>query len=90
MSKKAAPAVAKPLVFPRADPAALASFGMRTKVCTMNCGPHAQDPRSAKERRFLCGDCLEIEAPDGDDRQIAEAGALLKSHGWTCLPPVNA
>lgn len=53
--------VAAPINFPRADRVALAQFDPRTKVCTMNCGPHRQDPRSAEERRFLCGDCLIVE-----------------------------
>lgn len=50
-----------PIEFPRADPVALAKFDMATKVCTMNCGPHRLDPRTDKERRFLCGDCLIVE-----------------------------
>lgn len=44
--------------FPRANPAALALFDEATKTCTMNCGPHGADPRSAKERKFLCDDCV--------------------------------
>jgi hypothetical protein len=28
------------LHFTRADPAALARFDPKTKLCTMNCGPH--------------------------------------------------
>lgn len=47
-----------PIQWPRADPAALARFDPRTKQCTMNCGPHMLDPRTEKERRLLCGDCL--------------------------------
>lgn len=43
--------------WPRADPEALAAFDPDTKTCTMNCGPHAADPRSSKERKFLCQDC---------------------------------
>lgn len=46
------------IVFPRADPVALAKFDPRTKVCTMNCDPHMHDPRSNAERKFMCGDCL--------------------------------
>lgn len=46
-----------PIVFPRADPAALAQFDIRTKVCVMNCGPHRDDTRTPEERRFLCNDC---------------------------------
>ena len=41
----------------RADPAELAAFDPSTKVCVMNCGPHADDPRSAAERKLLCSDC---------------------------------
>lgn len=48
------------IVWPRACPAALAAFDPTTKVCTMNCGPHASDPRSEKERRLLCDDCLTV------------------------------
>lgn len=44
--------------FTRADPAELTEFDPDTKVCTMNCGPHKQDPRTDKERKFLCDDCL--------------------------------
>ena len=45
------------LTFPRADPAELDRFDPETKRCTMNCGPHRDDPRSEKERRFLCDEC---------------------------------
>lgn len=48
----------KPIEFLRADPNELAGFDPDTKRCTMNCGPHAQDPRSSKERKFLCDDCI--------------------------------
>ena len=41
----------------RADPVALDQFDPATKTCNMNCGPHAHDPRSPKERLFLCDDC---------------------------------
>ena len=53
-------AQAKPYtpVFPRAAPVALAQFDPRTKVCTMNCGRHKDDPRSNKECKFLCTDCM--------------------------------
>lgn len=43
--------------WPRADPVALEQFDPATKTCNMNCGPHAHDPRSRKERLFLCDDC---------------------------------
>lgn len=48
--------------WPRADPAELAAFDPRTKVCTMNCGPHTDDPRTQAERLLLCTDCLPREA----------------------------
>jgi len=48
-----------PLEWPRADPAALARFDPRTKLCTMNCGPHREDPRTRAECKLLCGDCVE-------------------------------
>lgn len=43
--------------WPRADPVELAAFDPTTKTCTMNCGPASDDPRSSKERKFLCKDC---------------------------------
>jgi hypothetical protein len=46
------------IVWTRADLAALAAFDPATKVCTMNCGPARDDPRSDKERKLLCDDCL--------------------------------
>lgn len=50
--------------FQRADPVALALFDPSTKRCTMNCGPHAQDPRTSKERAFLCDDCVTVISPN--------------------------
>lgn len=47
--------------FPRADPTALGRFDPGSKVCTMNCGPHAQDPRSDVERKFLCDECISTQ-----------------------------
>ena len=47
------------LHFPRADPAELAAFDPSTRYCTMNCGPHRDDPRTNAERKLLCGDCVE-------------------------------
>lgn len=46
--------------FPRADPKELARFDPSTKKCTMNCGPHSDDPRSREERKFLCTDCENV------------------------------
>lgn len=51
-----------PLVFPRANPDDLAQFDPATKQCTMNCGPHREDPRSDKERQFLCDDCWIVKS----------------------------
>ncbi len=45
-------------VWERADQEALAVFDPASKVCTMNCGPASGDPRSSKERKYLCDDCL--------------------------------
>lgn len=53
--------VAQKIEFQRADPKALESFDQNTKVCTMNCGPHRDDPRTDKERKYLCDDCLTKE-----------------------------
>ena len=60
MKKQKVTIAPQPIVFPRADPEALAAFDPRTKVCQMNCGPHRDDPRSPKERLFLCGDCWDV------------------------------
>lgn len=57
-SKNARPTEDSEIEWPRADPAALAAFDPETKTCTMNCGPHALDPRSRKERKLLCDDCV--------------------------------
>lgn len=46
----------------RADPDELAAFDPSTKACAMNCGPCVGDPRSEKERRFLCDDCIPMVA----------------------------
>lgn len=43
--------------WPRSNPAELAEFDPESKVCTMNCGPHGDDPRSGDERKFQCLDC---------------------------------
>lgn len=55
--KPTQPAAKRPIEWLRADPDALDKFDPATKTCNMNCGPHAQDPRSSKERQFLCSDC---------------------------------
>ena len=51
-------AIERPIEWPRAAPGALEGFDPRTKVCTMNCGPHREDPRSDAERKYLCDDCM--------------------------------
>lgn len=59
-SRKAKPVklqAEQPIDWPRADPVALAAFDPATRTCNMNCGKHAQDPRSREERLFLCSDC---------------------------------
>ena len=57
-----APEQAQPVVmFPRADPEALAAFDPATKRCSMNCGPSTRDPRTRKERMFLCDECWEVK-----------------------------
>jgi hypothetical protein len=61
MKKKIVVNPPAPIKFPRADPEALAKFDPRTKQCTMNCGPHRDDPRSEKECKFLCDDCVEVD-----------------------------
>jgi len=54
------PPPSAPIVWTRADPTALAAWNPATKRCTMNCGPHRNDPRSPHERMFLCNDCEEV------------------------------
>lgn len=61
--KKAA-IVFAPIKFDRADPDELAKFDPKTKRCTMNCGPHCDDPRTGKERMFLCDDCETLQTPN--------------------------
>lgn len=50
----------QPIAWPRAKHSELVAFDPATKVCTMNCGPHRDDPRSAAERKLLCNDCLTV------------------------------
>lgn len=49
-------------VYPRSDPAALAAFDPKSKVCSMNCGQALGDPRSAKECKFQCDECWPVAA----------------------------
>lgn len=63
--------------FTRANPHELSKFDPSTKICTMNCGPIAGDPRSNAERKLLCDDCQVIEKTQGGvmeltDEQIEE------------------
>jgi hypothetical protein len=57
MAKKKPEPPPRPIVWRRADPEALAQFDPNSKICTMNCGPHIDDPRTDKERKFLCDEC---------------------------------
>lgn len=41
----------------RADPAELAAFDPKSKFCDLNCGRHMDDPRSDRERLYLCDLC---------------------------------
>jgi hypothetical protein len=43
--------------YSRVDPRELQAFDEQSKICNMNCGPSTGDPRSAKERKYLCPDC---------------------------------
>ena len=47
-------------MWPRVSHAALATFDPRTLLCTMNCGPHRDDPRTDAERKLMCGDCINL------------------------------
>lgn len=60
MNKKNPTATSQAIEWPRADPAELQKFDPATKRCEMNCGPHAKDPRDAKERKFLCDECSNV------------------------------
>lgn len=51
----------KHFVWERANPEALRAFDPHTKECTMNCGRSMMDPRSDKERKFLCEDCVPVQ-----------------------------
>ena len=68
------------LVFTRADPAALARFDPRTKVCSMNCGPHRLDPRSDTERAFLCPECYEVGASELVPANVLSADVAKTLH----------
>ena len=50
-----------PVLWPRADPKALAAFDPATKVCSHNCGQAVGDPRSENECKFLCDLCWRVE-----------------------------
>lgn len=65
------PTPPKEFVWPRSDPAALAAFDESTKVCTMNCGQSTHDPRSKKECKFQCDDCVVLSLPNAKVRDAA-------------------
>jgi|GEM_PF-2075588 len=73
MKKKMTAQTMQAIEFRRADPEALALFDETTKRCTMNCGPHAQDMRTSKERQFLCEDC-EVDPVAQNDNQCKFCG----------------
>jgi hypothetical protein len=50
-----------PFYWPRSDPEALAKFDPDSKICTMNCGSSTHDPRSKKECKFQCTDCITVQ-----------------------------
>lgn len=60
MKKQPVAQVIRKIEFLRVDPKALRQFDPSTKYCTMNCGRHVDDPRSAAERKFLCDDCQPV------------------------------
>lgn len=83
MSNKKAPEP-KPRViaWPRTPPAELASFDPSTKICDMNCGRSAHDPRSDKEMKYQCTDCWTTPKRSGPPqaaRLIAAAPELLEA-----------
>lgn len=64
------------MIWPRSDPAELANFDPATKECTMNCGQHSADPRSWKECKFQCNDCITVSPNDKlIERPETEGGA---------------
>jgi len=84
--KRAPPAPEQPIVWERADPAALAKFDPATKTCTMNCGKHAHDPRSYKELKFMCDDCDCHAAPvptvTVSVKELAELRRNAERYSW--------
>lgn len=70
---------AAPIHWPRADPQALASFDPASKICTMNCGRHMQDPRSHAERLLLCDDCIPNQ-PTGDLMDTGPIASAVRNH----------
>jgi hypothetical protein len=71
MKPKQAPPPPAPIHWPRADPALLAAFDPRTKICQMNCGAHRDDPRTEAERKLLCDDCWPVTPPPPDPLLVA-------------------
>lgn len=62
----------KAIVWERTPKEVLDAFDTRTKICHMNCGPSAGDPRSAKDRKFQCPDCWNACAVCGAGMQEGE------------------
>jgi NTP pyrophosphatase (non-canonical NTP hydrolase) len=72
MKKKQTAQPIQAMEFRRADPEALAKFDPDTKRCTMNCGPHAKDTRTDKERKFLCDECITLTTKNIEERTMTE------------------
>lgn len=74
----------QPVDWPRADPDALAEFDPTTKTCVMNCGPHTDDPRTEKERKLLCDECVQ-DAPPAERKPGPTPGyRCIHDRGYKC------
>lgn len=76
MKRKSPPLASKLIVFPRSDPAELARFDPESKTCVMNCGRSSDDPRSNKELKFQCDECVDVCASASDSPWIATSAQL--------------
>lgn len=91
MSRAAAPKRAWPPVWQRTPAADMAGFDPASKVCTMNCGRHIDDPRSEAEFKFQCDDCAKapglLTAADAD--LLEQAIHDLVQNGETTVPAAD-
>ncbi|MEG0068145.1 MAG: hypothetical protein RR740_26510, partial [Pseudomonas sp.] len=53
-----------------------------TKICVMNCGPHAADPRTEKERKLLCDECAQDGPPAKREPSLTPDGF---TYGYRCI-----